>query len=79
MAKESQYTDDYLATNTARGMGNGLTVGTFLAYVLRGRAKEYKGRYETALINSLERRQGVVKSKSARGGVAWYLQVSVSQ
>lgn len=53
--KNSQYLNDYLDSNRSRGNGNGLTVGSYLAYVLRGKAKEYSGHYKRALENSLRR------------------------
>ena len=72
MAKDSQYTDAYLGENNRRGKGRGITVGTFLAYSLRGKARSYAGRYASALINSLERRTDVLKGRSILGGVAYY-------
>lgn len=70
--RESQYTEAYLAENASRGKGNGITVGTFLAYRLRGEARKYAGRYRTALENSCVRR-GAVVGRSVHGGVAYYL------
>jgi len=71
----SMYTEDYLSVNRARGIGRGLTPGTFLAYSLRGRAKSFSHRYERALLNSLlrmEREGRVIRARSAHGRVAWY-------
>lgn len=73
----SQYTSEYLSVNTARGAGNGLTTGTFLAYRLHGKAKKYGASYQRALINSLHR-VGAVQGRSCRGGVAFYA-VSVAE
>jgi len=53
--KNSQYLNDYLDSNRSRGDGKGLTVGSYLAYVLRGAAKKYSGNYKRALENSLDR------------------------
>lgn len=69
--RESQYTTAYLRENRRRGWGKGLTPGSFLAYTLSGRAREYQGKYLTALINSLERR-GAIQGKSVQGGIAYY-------
>jgi len=49
-----------------------VTPGTFLSAVLRGKAKNYSGRYVTALINSLKR-TGAKPVPSIRGGVAYIL------
>ena len=71
----SQYTKNYLQTNAEKGDGNGFTVQTFLAYTLKGKAKEYCSSYVRALENDLEdlRRKGdVYRSSSCRGGVAYY-------
>ena len=71
----SQYTKNYLQTNAEKGDGNGYTVQTFLAYELKGKAKEYSSGYVRALENDLEdlRRKGdVYRSSSCRGGVAYY-------
>jgi len=69
--KNSQYLKSYLAANKARGDGKGLTIGSFLAYVLRGNAKQYSGSYARALRNSCER-VGAVQGRSKLGGVAFY-------
>ena len=71
MAKESQYTDAYLKENRRRGRGKGLTIGSFLAYQLQGKAREYAGKYAAALEASVIRR-GAVVGKSVQGGVAYY-------
>jgi hypothetical protein len=39
--KNSQYLESYLARNQERGQGKGLTIGSFLAYTLGGKAKQY--------------------------------------
>ena len=49
----SQYVVKYLNDNEERGEGKGLTIGSFLAYNLRGLAKEYSLKYATALRNAL--------------------------
>lgn len=69
--RNSQYLSSYLAGNKVRGEGNGLTIGSFLAYALRGKAKKYSGHYVRALRNSCER-AGAIEGASARGGVAYY-------
>lgn len=69
--RDSQYLSGYLDENGRRGQGNGLTIGTFLAYCLAGRAKSYAGRYATALENSLLR-AGAIKGKSKLGRTAYY-------
>lgn len=71
----SQYTNQYLAANAKKGDGNGFTVQTFLAYTLKGKAKQYSAGYVRALENDLEerRREGeAYRSSSCRGGVAYY-------
>lgn len=66
MAKGSQYTDVYLRENHKRGFGKGLTVNSFLGYrLLRGRAKNWSGRYANTLTSDLERR--VRKGEVLRG------------
>jgi len=69
--KNSQYLSAYLSANKARGEGKGLTIGSFLAYVLRGEAKRYSGNYVRALRNSCER-VGAIEGRSKLGGVAFY-------
>jgi hypothetical protein len=76
--RESQYLNDYLRGNAERGPGNGLTVNTYLAYTLRGKAKQYSGRYADALLNSL-RRSDAVCSSSKCHGQAWYPREMVEQ
>lgn len=63
----SQYTYDYLSVTAA---GRYLTPGTFLAYVLRGKAKTYIGRYKSALIRSVKS-VGALPVKSVGGKVAY--------
>jgi len=79
MQHESQYTDQYLATNARRsvrmGPGKGLTVSTYLAYNLKGKAKMYAGRYKFALERALDarvRNGSVTKDISAGGRTAYY-------
>jgi hypothetical protein len=74
-ARESQYVDAYLSNNMARGAGRGLTVSSYLAYQLRGKARMYSGHYKRALENALNRRiaQGrAIKLQSQLGGRAYY-------
>ncbi len=73
--RESQYVEDYLRTNEQRGMDRGYTIGTYLAYQLRGKAKNYAGHYRRALERACERRveAGVaVEGLSINGGIAYY-------
>jgi hypothetical protein len=69
--KNSQYLNNYLSGNASRGESNGLTIGSFLAYVLRGKAKKYSGHYVRALQNSCVR-VGAKQGSSVRGGIAYY-------
>lgn len=71
----SMYTNKYLRTNAERGDGNGFTLQTFLAYELKGKAKQYATKYCRALENDLESLRGegaVYRSVSCRGGRAYY-------
>ena len=69
--RNSQYLESYLFENKSRGEGNGLTIGSYLAYQLRGKAKKYSGHYVTALRNSCER-VGALEGRSKMGGIAFY-------
>jgi hypothetical protein len=69
--RNSQYTEGYLAYNRARGIGKGVTIGTYLSKCLRGTAKSWKGRYARSLENSLLR-VGATEGKSIMGSVAYY-------
>jgi hypothetical protein len=70
----SQYTNQYLAENQRRGgAGQGITPGTFLSSVLRGRAKSFKFQYQNALERDLESRPDVIRDRSKTGAVAYYL------
>ena len=69
--RESQYTDEYLAENAKRGLGNGLTPGTFIQYAVRGRASQFKENYIASLIRSVKRR-GAIADRSKCGKVAYY-------
>jgi len=69
--RTSQYLSDYLSGNASRGPGKGITVGSYLNSVLRGKAKKYSGSYYKALVNSCER-AGAIKGPSAQGSVAYY-------
>ena len=68
---QSQYTEQYLVENDARGVGNGLTPGSFLASTLRGNARRWIGRYEHSLIRSVLK-IGAIANKSAHGKIAYY-------
>lgn len=71
----SMYLEPYLNGNAARGWGKGLTIGSFIAYELRGTAKQYIGRYARALENACVRAENdgrVVGGPSAGRGWAWY-------
>jgi hypothetical protein len=75
MPRESQYSADYLTTNATKGPGKGITTGTYIAYVVRGRARNYSGRYVRALDNSMGRAEAegrAVRGTSAGGCVCWY-------
>lgn len=73
MSKGSQYTDDYLAENQRRGgVGQGITPGTFLSSVLKGRAKSFKFQYQNALERDLESRPDVIRDRSITGAIAYY-------
>ena len=68
----SQFTEAYLAENSRRGRGAGLTVQTFLAYTLKGKQKQYISKYASALNRDLKTRSDVIADKSQRGGEAYY-------
>lgn len=73
--RESQYVDAYLRRNHELGDGRGYTLGTYLAYNLRGERKNWAGRYKNALEIALERRvaAGLAKKGFSRlGGTAYY-------
>jgi hypothetical protein len=72
----SQYTDAYLNENHNRGLGQGITPGTFLSSQLKGRAKSYATKYRIALERDLNRRiaeGSVLPYASVHGGNAYYL------
>jgi len=74
--RNSQYLNDYLDSNKSRGTGKGLTVGSYITYVLRGSAKKYSGKYCRALENSLDREVAAGRVRigtSAQGRTAYYL------
>lgn len=65
--KESQYIEQYL--------DSGLTVSSFLNGVLKGKAKEYSGKYARALQTAIDRRvkAGEVQAGPSKGGkIAYY-------
>ena len=69
----SQYTEDYLLENQRRGgAGQGITPGTYLSSVLRGRAKSFKFQYQNALERDLESRPDVIRDRSKTGAIAYY-------
>lgn len=68
----SQFTEAYLAENSRRGRGAGLTVQTFLAYTLKGKQKQYISKYASSLNRELKTRSDVLADKSQRGGEAYY-------
>ena len=69
--KNSQYLESYLAGNAERGEGKGLTIGSYLAYTLRGVAKQYSGKYARALEASCKR-VGAILGDSFAGRDAYY-------
>ena len=69
--KNSQYLESYLQGNAERGQGKGLTIGSFLAYTLRGSAKGYSGKYARALEASCAR-VGAILGDSFAGRDAYY-------
>lgn len=74
--RESQYIDEYLRTNTEKGMGAGVTIGTFLNRKLRGKAKDYGAKYHRALKAACDRRVvagTAVFGPSAMNCTAFYL------
>lgn len=53
----------------------GYTIGTYCVYTLRGRAKQWSGRYAKSLLNTMirwERAGLAVRGKSKRGGLAFF-------
>ena len=67
----SQYLNAYLNENASRGLGKGLTVQSFLASKLQGKAKQYSQGYVRALKRSCER-TGAVQGPSFGGSTAYY-------
>ena len=67
----SQYLSSYLSENANRGIGKGLTVQSYLASRLQGKAKQYSQGYVKALKRSCER-TGAVQGPSFGGSVAYY-------
>lgn len=73
--KESQYVDEYLRTNTEKGVGDGVTISSFLNRKLRGKAKKYSTHYHRSLKAACDRR--VVEGTAVFGpsvmfGIAYY-------
>jgi hypothetical protein len=69
--RNSQYLEDYLECNDERGEGKGLTIGSYLAGVLRGKAKQYSSGYHRALEASCKR-VGARLGDSYAGRDAYY-------
>jgi len=67
----SQYLNSYLSENASRGIGKGLTVQSYLASRLQGKAKQYSQGYVKALKRSCER-TGAVQGPSFGGSTAYY-------
>ena len=67
----SQYLNSYLTENASRGLGKGLTIQSYLASRLQGKAKQYSQGYVKALKRSCER-TGAVKGPSFGGSTAYY-------
>jgi len=68
--RESKYIESYLDYTAKRP----ITPGTYLAYMLRGTAKDYSSRYLRALERALERRKEagtVVTVRSVGGRIAY--------
>ncbi|GIV51301.1 MAG: hypothetical protein KatS3mg038_3425 [Candidatus Kapaibacterium sp.] len=66
------YVAQYLRHNAQRARPH--TVGTFLAYRIRGRARAYAGHYKARVIARLESLEAAGQARrvrSACGGVAW--------
>ena len=69
--RNSQYLEQYLEGNDERGTGKGITIGSFLGKMLKGKAKKYSYGYQKALEASCIR-IGARLGKSVKGGVAYY-------
>jgi len=67
----SQYLNSYLSENASRGIGKGLTVQSYLASRLQGKAKQYSQGYIKSLKRSCER-TGAVQGPSFGGSTAYY-------
>jgi len=67
----SQYLNSYLAENASRGLGKGLTIQSYLASRLQGKAKQYSFGYVKALKRSCER-VGAILGDSKLGRDAYY-------
>jgi hypothetical protein len=68
--KRSQYLEAYLKA----AVEHRWTPGTFLAYTLRGKAKNWMSKYQRALENALieeEKAGRVVRVRSVQGHTAW--------
>ena len=68
----SMYTEQYLDENDRRGYGKGITPGTFLNNILKGKAKQFKGRYQRALERDLASRNNVARGHSMHNATAYY-------
>jgi hypothetical protein len=74
----SKYTDDYLNNNDERGLGRGLTPGSYLNSQLRGTAKRYAAKYRAALESDLRARvvEGSVLPYASQGGAVAYYSIA---
>jgi hypothetical protein len=63
----SMYTESYLDAAAKHKW----TPATFLHHTLRGKAKQYSGKYQTALLRDLKSRDDVVAVRSSKGGQAF--------
>ena len=68
----SMYTEQYLDENDRRGYGKGITPGTFLNNILKGKAKQFKGHYQRALERDLASRDNVARGHSMHNATAYY-------
>lgn len=69
--KNSQYLNSYLNENATRGIGKGLTVQSYLASKLQGKAKKYSMGYVKSLKRSCDQ-VGAVQGPSFGGSTAYY-------
>lgn len=73
MREISKYTKAYLETNAKRGLGNGLTVSTYVSkYCPVGCGGRYAGTYTARIYYDLMMECNVFEFLSARNGKAYY-------